>query len=68
VTSPVAAARLNPQLAMPRPGLGRKRLVANGKARTQLGWSARPVEQTIADTAAAVIAEDALRGQASRSC
>jgi nucleoside-diphosphate-sugar epimerase len=52
-------ARRNPHLAMLRPELGRKRLVDSGKARTRLGWHARPTEQTIIDTAAALIATDA---------
>jgi dihydroflavonol-4-reductase len=49
-------ARRNPQMAMLRPELGRKRLVDSSKARTQLGWHARPTEQTIIDTATALIA------------
>jgi hypothetical protein len=35
-------ARLNPQMAMLRPNLGRKTLVDSGKARTLLGWHPRP--------------------------
>ncbi|MFE9572961.1 NAD-dependent epimerase/dehydratase family protein [Streptomyces sp. NPDC006692] len=50
-------ARRNPQMAMVRPELGRTRLVDSGKARTQLGWHPRPTEQTIIDTATALIAE-----------
>ncbi|MFI5783885.1 NAD-dependent epimerase/dehydratase family protein [Nocardia sp. NPDC051570] len=50
-------ARRNPQLAMLRPELGRIRLVDSGKARTQLGWHPRPTEQTIIDTATALIAQ-----------
>ncbi|MFJ4654391.1 NAD-dependent epimerase/dehydratase family protein [Nocardia sp. NPDC088792] len=50
-------ARRNPQLAMLRPELGRIRLVDSGKARTQLGWHPRPTEQTIIDTATALITE-----------
>ncbi|MBD0691170.1 NAD-dependent epimerase/dehydratase family protein [Streptomyces sp. CBMA123] len=49
-------ARRNPQLAMVRHELGRIRLVDSSKARTQLGWQPRPTEQTIIDTAAALIA------------
>src|SRR4051794_23383768 len=49
-------ARRNPQMAMLRPELGRKRLVDSGKARTQLGWHPRPTEQTIIDTATALSA------------
>lgn len=47
----------NPQLAMVRSELGRTRLVDSGKARTQLGWHPRPTEQTIVDTATALIAQ-----------
>jgi nucleoside-diphosphate-sugar epimerase len=34
--------RVNPQMAMLRPDLGRKTLVDSSKARTVLGWHARP--------------------------
>ncbi|AUA17259.1 NAD-dependent epimerase/dehydratase family protein [Streptomyces sp. SID8382] len=53
-------AHLNPQMAMVRPELGRTRLVDSSKARTQLGWHPRPTEQTIIDTATALIANNAL--------
>src|SRR4051794_7820972 len=53
-------ARRNPQMAMLRPELGRRRLVDSSKARTQLGWPPRPTEQTIIDTATALIATNAL--------
>ncbi|MEU6539601.1 NAD-dependent epimerase/dehydratase family protein [Streptomyces sp. NPDC047000] len=53
-------ARVNPQMAMLRPELGRKRLVDNSKARTQLGWQPRSTRQTIIDTATALIAKKAL--------
>jgi nucleoside-diphosphate-sugar epimerase len=53
-------ARLNPQMAMLRPNLGRKTLVDSSKARTLLGWQTRPVDQTITDTATALIAKNAL--------
>ncbi|WAL65904.1 NAD-dependent epimerase/dehydratase family protein [Amycolatopsis cynarae] len=53
-------AHLNPQLAMLRPVLGRTRLVDSSKARTELGWHPRPTEQTIIDTATALIANNAL--------
>ncbi|GLX11742.1 hypothetical protein Misp03_86680 [Microbispora sp. NBRC 16548] len=45
---------------MLRPELGRTRLVDSSKARTQLGWHPRPTEQTIIDTATALIANNAL--------
>ncbi|MFH9663605.1 NAD-dependent epimerase/dehydratase family protein [Streptomyces sp. NPDC017248] len=50
-------ARVNPQMAMVRSELGRKRLVDSSKART-LGWQPRPTEQTIIDTATALTAND----------
>jgi nucleoside-diphosphate-sugar epimerase len=50
-------ARWNPQLAMLRPELGRIRLVDSSKARTQLDWHPRPTDQTIVDTATALIAQ-----------
>ncbi|MEY9934070.1 dihydroflavonol-4-reductase [Catenulispora sp. GP43] len=50
-------ARRNPQMAMVRSELGRTRLVDSSKARTQLGWQPRPTEETITDTANALIAE-----------
>lgn len=49
-------ARRNPQMAMLRSELGRTRLVDSSKARTRLGWKPRPVEQTIIDTANALLA------------
>jgi nucleoside-diphosphate-sugar epimerase len=53
-------ARVNPQMAMVRPDLGRKRLVDSSKARTQLDWHTRPTDQTIIDTATSLIAKNAL--------
>jgi dihydroflavonol-4-reductase len=47
-------------MAMLRHELGRKRLVDSGKARTLLGWQPRPTEQTIIDTATALVAKNAL--------
>jgi nucleoside-diphosphate-sugar epimerase len=53
-------ARRDPRLAMLRPELGRTRLVDSSKARVELGWHPRPTEQTIIDTAAALIAKNAV--------
>jgi dihydroflavonol-4-reductase len=53
-------ARVNPQIAMVRPDLGRKRLVDSSKARTELAWHTRPADQTIIDTATSLIAKHAL--------
>src|ERR1700712_244956 len=46
----------NPQLAMVRDELGRKRLVDSSKAHDVLGWKTREVDQTIVDTARAILA------------
>ncbi|WP_020416044.1 NAD-dependent epimerase/dehydratase family protein [Amycolatopsis sp. ATCC 39116] len=48
-------ARRNPQMAMLRPELGRRRLADSSKAGTRLGWRPRPAERTIIDTATALI-------------
>jgi hypothetical protein len=53
-------ARRSPQMAMLRHELGRTRLVDSGKARALLGWHPRPTEQTIIDTATALVAKNAL--------
>ncbi len=47
---------VNPQMAMVRQELGRKRLVDSSKAHDVLGWKAREVDQTILDTARAILA------------
>jgi nucleoside-diphosphate-sugar epimerase len=49
----------NPQLAMVRHELGRKRLVDSSKAHHVLGWKSREVEETILDTARAILAAGA---------
>jgi nucleoside-diphosphate-sugar epimerase len=59
-------ARYNPQMAMVRSELGRIRLVDSSRARTQLGWHPRPTEQTITDTATALIAKNTPGGQSRR--
>jgi nucleoside-diphosphate-sugar epimerase len=48
--------RFNPQMAMVRHELGRKRLVDSSKARTILGWKNREVGETILGTARAILA------------
>lgn len=55
------AARRNPQLAMIVGELGIVRNVDTTKARTQLGWTTRPIEETVLDTARALIADGAGR-------
>jgi len=52
--------RVNPQMAMMRPDLSRKTTVDGSKANTLLGWHARPAEQTVIDTATALIARNAI--------
>jgi dihydroflavonol-4-reductase len=52
--------RVNAQMAMLGPDLGRKTLVDSSKARTMLGWHTRPTDQTIIDTATALKAKNAL--------
>ena len=39
------------------PGLGRRRAVTSNKARALLGWSPRPVDETVVDCARSLIAE-----------
>jgi dihydroflavonol-4-reductase len=50
----------NPQLAMVRHELGRKRLVNSSKAREVLGWQTRDVEQTILDTASSLLSVESM--------
>lgn len=53
--------RFNPQMAMVRHQLGRKRLVDNSKAHDVLGWKGREVDRTILDTARAILAAGAVK-------
>jgi dihydroflavonol-4-reductase len=53
--------RLNPQMASLRLDLGKEVTVDSTKARTVLGWQSRPGEQTIVDTARALIEKNAAR-------
>jgi dihydroflavonol-4-reductase len=50
---------INPQMAGLRLDLGKEVAVDSTKARTVLGWQSRPAEQTIVDTARALIEKDA---------
>lgn len=52
--------RGNPQLAMLGEQLGIRTVVDGSKAQRVLGWRSRPVEQTIVDTARALVAKGAL--------
>jgi dihydroflavonol-4-reductase len=51
---------LNPQMAGLRLDLGKRVTVDSTKARTDLGWQSRPPEQTIVDTARALVAKGAI--------
>ncbi|GAA3435145.1 SDR family oxidoreductase [Kutzneria kofuensis] len=51
-----ALARVNPGLRILRPQLGRNFDATSEKARRVLGWSPRPIEDTIADTAESLLA------------
>ncbi|MFS8097433.1 aldehyde reductase [Lentzea alba] len=54
-----ALARINPGLRILRPQLGKNFDATSEKAQRMLGWSPRPIEDTIADTAESLLA---LRG------
>jgi nucleoside-diphosphate-sugar epimerase len=46
-----AMARLDPSLRPVVGDLGKRRLLSSEKAKTMLGWSPRPIEETVVDTA-----------------
>ena len=46
-----AMARFDPGLRTVVGDLGKRRLMSSEKARTRLGWSPRPIEETVVDTA-----------------
>ncbi|GAB4582998.1 SDR family oxidoreductase [Nocardia sp. IFM 10818] len=48
-------ARFNPSAALAARYLGRRELLSAAKAENELGWSMRPVEQTLLDTAESLI-------------
>jgi hypothetical protein len=50
------AARFDPRLRLTLSMAGIPQLVSAGKARTELGWRARPARETILDTAGSLIA------------
>ncbi|MFB5265615.1 SDR family oxidoreductase [Paenibacillus enshidis] len=50
-----SAAKLNPSLASLVPMLGRKFRYTSKKARSELGWNPRPVEETVLDSAKKLI-------------
>jgi nucleoside-diphosphate-sugar epimerase len=47
-------------IAAVAPNLGRKRDFSSAKARSQLGWTARPLQDTVLDCARSLIAADAV--------
>ncbi|MFJ1768144.1 SDR family oxidoreductase [Amycolatopsis sp. NPDC088138] len=51
-----ALARVNPAMRLLRPQLGRNFDATSEKAQRLLGWSPRPIEDTIADTAESLLA------------
>jgi nucleoside-diphosphate-sugar epimerase len=51
-----ALAQVNPGLRLLRPQLGRNFDATSEKAQRVLGWSPRPIEDTIADTAESLLA------------
>ena len=46
-----AMARFDPGLRTVVGDLGRRRVMSSEKAKTTLGWSPRPIEETLVDTA-----------------
>jgi dihydroflavonol-4-reductase len=50
-----AAARFDPELRQIVGGLGKRSEFSNEKARTQLGWSPRPIEDTIVECAQSLL-------------
>ena len=61
-----AMARFDPSLRSVVRDLGRQRIVSNEKAKTQLGWQPRPIEETIVDCAESLlrVREDAVQAAA----
>lgn len=64
---PLALARVlsvvNPQLRALRPQLGRDFDATSAKAERLLGWRARPIEDTVADTAESLLAHHLTHGK-----
>jgi dihydroflavonol-4-reductase len=50
-----AMARFDPSLRGVVGDLGKRRLLSSEKAKTRLGWSPRPIEETVKDTAESLI-------------
>ena len=55
-----AMARFDPSLRTVVGDLGKRRLMSSEKARTRLGWSPRPIEETVVDTAESLMRVDAV--------
>ncbi|MFF8670295.1 hypothetical protein [Streptomyces sp. NPDC015242] len=51
-----ALATVNPELRLLKHQLGRNLDATSAKAETLLGWKARPIDETIADTANSLLA------------
>jgi hypothetical protein len=50
-------ARFDPGVRLVLPDVGRREQVSAAKARRELGWTMRPVEETLLDAAASLVAE-----------
>jgi dihydroflavonol-4-reductase len=59
-----AMARLDPGLRTVVGDLGKRRLMSSEKAKTRLGWSPRPIEETVVDTAESLMATGAVAAPA----
>jgi dihydroflavonol-4-reductase len=57
-----AMARFDPELRSVVGDLGQRRDLSSEKAKTRLGWSARPIEETIVETAESLIRVGAVKG------
>jgi nucleoside-diphosphate-sugar epimerase len=59
-----AMARLDPSLRSVVGDLGRRRLLSSEKAKARLGWSPRPIEETVVDTAESLLRTGAVETSA----
>jgi dihydroflavonol-4-reductase len=57
-------ARFDPSLRTVVRDLGRQRIISNDKAKTELGWQPRPIEQTIVDCAESLLRVGAVTAEA----
>ena len=59
-----ALARFDPSLRTVVGDLGKRRLMSSEKAKTRLGWSPRPIEETVVDTAESLMRTGAVAAPA----